>query len=772
MKFSLFRMGFGAIFLLALSFPVFAADDKAAETQKEILMREVSIIGSKYNVKDIAGSAAYLDVQDIREHGVEDINRVLRRVPGVNLREEDGYGLFPNISLRGVDPARSSKVTIMEDGVLMAPAPYSAPSAYYIPNTGRMSGIEVLKGSSQIKYGPHSTGGAINFLSTPIPTTSQVYQKSSFGMYNELRSHSYFGNTEQLAGGGRFGYVIEYYTRGTTGFKELDALADNDTTGPPGLRGEANTGFDRQEPMLKVFWEPKTNLYQRIEAKFGFSNLDANETYSGLNSADFDSNPYRRYAVSRFDEIESTQFRTYVRHLIELNNATSLVTTVYGNTFNRNWQKLDKINNTSQSVVFAAPNSANYTIATGYGDGNDFTVKSNNRTYYMYGVQFDLKHKKTIGKINHEFELNVRHHYDQIRRKQWQETYTTGANGGITAVSASRRGSKDNRKQATWATAVNLSDKMKSGKWTFTPGVRTETLKQEYCDDDTNCANETVEGSRTYTVIVGGGSLKFDAYDIDGRDLDFFTGMHRGFSPAGPRSNIKSGVKHETSIGIEIGTRYKNAKKAFAGELVLFHTSFDNLVVPASIGGVGGSSTDGENLGEVRSMGIELSASYDPGLANNWSYQMPMYFAATGTNAEFVGDDTAGSTEEETIFAGSRDGNNVPYIAPFQVSFGVGWIYDKYSLSFDANYQSEMYADGSNTCSNGNANTGTPNERFGCIEDRLVVDASAGYQWSDKVRTFATAKNIFNEEYMVSRQPHGPRPGLPFTLMAGLEFNL
>ena len=86
-------------------------------TPSEVLMQEVSIIGSKFNIKNIAGSAAYLDVQEIREHNVADINRLLRRVPGVNLRQEDGFGLFPNVSLRGVDAACSSKVTIMEDGV-------------------------------------------------------------------------------------------------------------------------------------------------------------------------------------------------------------------------------------------------------------------------------------------------------------------------------------------------------------------------------------------------------------------------------------------------------------------------------------------------------------------------------------------------------------------------------------------------------------------------------------------------------------------------------
>jgi Fe(3+) dicitrate transport protein len=52
------------------------------------------------------------------------------------------------------------------------------------------------------------------------------------------------------------------------------------------------------------------------------------------------------------------------------------------------------------------------------------------------------------------------------------------------------------------------------------------------------------------------------------------------------------------------------------------------------------------------------------------------------------------------------------------------------------------------------------------------MDASFGYQWSDKVRLFSNLKNITNETYIVSRQPHGPRPGLPFTAMAGLEFSL
>jgi Fe(3+) dicitrate transport protein len=268
-------------------------------------------------------------------------------------------------------------------------------------------------------------------------------------------------------------------------------------------------------------------------------------------------------------------------------------------------------------------------------------------------------------------------------------------------------------------------------------------------------------------VLVGGGSVKYDYIDDGNRDIDFFASIHRGFSPPSPSGAALTGLREEGSIGSEIGYRYKNAKNAFAAEAVLFHTIIDDLVVNDSVGGSGSGST--VNAGKVRTQGIELQVNYDPGLAKNWSFQMPMYVAATYTDATFR--KVISSSDEESIFAGATKGSEVPYIAREVVSFGLGYIYKKFSANLDANYTSAMWADGANQIAQKNPVTGTADSRFGQIDDQFVVDAALGWRFNKNVRTFSSFKNIFDEKYEVSRQPNGSRPGMPFSMMAGLEFN-
>ena len=109
----------------------------------EVIVERNTLTGGLANVGSVPGSAHYLNLKQLNKFSYTDANRVLRNVPGINIQEEDGFGLRPNIGMRGTGVERSSKITLMEDGILMAPAPYTAPSAYYFPSMGRMQGVEV-----------------------------------------------------------------------------------------------------------------------------------------------------------------------------------------------------------------------------------------------------------------------------------------------------------------------------------------------------------------------------------------------------------------------------------------------------------------------------------------------------------------------------------------------------------------------------------------------------------------------------------------------------
>ena len=222
------------------------------------------IFGSKYEAKNRTGSSFYLSPEELEKFSYSDINRVLKSVPGVNIYEEDGFGLRPNISLRGTSPERSAKISIMEDGVLIAPAPYSAPAAYYFPSVARMQAVEILKGSSQIQYGPFTTGGALNLVSTQIPNSFGGGIKSSYGSFNTSQTHLKIGDSKTY-----LGYSLEYLNNNSDGFKNL----------PNG----DNTGFDKNDVVAKFRVQNKEDakFNQSLEFKFQYSDETSNETYLG-----------------------------------------------------------------------------------------------------------------------------------------------------------------------------------------------------------------------------------------------------------------------------------------------------------------------------------------------------------------------------------------------------------------------------------------------------------------------------------------------------------
>ncbi len=754
----LFRATF-AIAALGMAIPAGAADDDSSTDSDAKILDKVMVIGNPANIDEMPGSAHSVTTEDIREQNYDDINQVLRKVPGVYVRQEEGFGLFSSISLRGVDTTRSAKVTVMEDGVLTAPAPYSAPAAYYTPTMGRMSGLEILKGSSQVKYGPQTTGGVINYLSTPIPLQETAYLKSSYGSFGDQRSHAYVGNTLST-GAGQFGFLLEGYFRNNDGYKTIDETPD--------FRDGNNTGFTKADPMIKLSWEPDTTLYQRLEFKYGTSELDANETYLGLSEVDFAADPYRRYSASRFDNIKTKERRSYLRYALAPSDDLDVIATLYQNTFTRNWYKLKDVRDVNGT------SGNNYSLSAALaqnGEGLDclrgdracvLRVRANNRDYETQGIDMVGYYRFGSDAIQHEISAGIRFNQDQVIRFQWDDRYNQLVNGAIDGMTPGTPGEAGDRMQKTDALAVFLQNTIKVGAWGFTPGVRIEQLDQTYIEDYAGVDGTPTTKTNTMNLWAAsfGVTYRFNDSWIG------FSSVNRGFSPPNPKS-ATGGINEETSLAYELGARYTNVSQALALETVAFYTDFSDMIAIDNIGGTGtGTST---NFGKVRSYGLEFSGQYDAGIANGWKVKNPWYLTASYTNA--TQQNAAYDDDPESIFSYGKAGNQVPYIPKWVLSAGTGVDTGRWGSYISGSYVSKTFTTANNVKSQKNGD-GDLDSRFGTTDAYFVADISAFYRIKEGVKLFGGVQNVGDVTYLVSRQPEGPRPGMPLFAYAGLEMEL
>ena len=752
-----------------------SGEDRDVEQRDRLeALEEFEVIGSGEDVFTTPGSGIYVGEEMIDALQLDDVNRILRKAPGVYIREEEGYGLFPNLSLRGVDTTRSGKLTVMEDGVLTAPATYSAPSAYYAPTAGRMSGIEVLKGSSQIRYGPHNTGGAVNYLSTPVPKDERAgLLRLAYGSDEEVRLTGRFGELRDTEIGA-VGYLLEGYHRQTGGFKRVD--------GTGSFAGSDDTGFERSDYMFKGSWEPNTTRYNYFEFKIGYTDLHANEGYLGLSTDDFRRDPFRRYPASRSDRIDTNHTRVHLRHLLELNDRMKITSTAYYSKFHRNWFKLHDIRdididgdgipegnepdgsrvgeNLARALAGAREGRA-LEVLEGRRAGK-LRVRANNRDYSMAGFQTALDYDFAVGGATHELEVGLRLHQDRIRRFQWHHLMVQDSEGNFVDGMRSANGSDGNRRQRARAFSTYIDDRIAFGSWTLVPGLRYEKINYEYTDFTTDGTNQpSRDGASDLDYLAPGVSGIFQGSD----KWLLFAGYHKGVSVPSPRNHARNGIREERSHAFELGTRF-NDQNALFGEIVLFHTRFDDLIVIDNIGGAG--TGDSENIGRVDSTGIEIMLGFDPGRRNDWGFSNSYTLSVTYTDAALVGD--ANSEDEESIFAGGRDGNRVPYIPEFQVNLTTGIETGKVRAYLSASFVDERFTSATNSEVEINPNTGGPDSRFGKIDSFLTVDLSAYYGLTETLELFGMVTNLTDEVYMASRHPYGPRPGSPRMAFAGVQY--
>lgn len=726
------------------------ANEMTAAVSADVNVVDALIVtGSQETAEAVGGSAVYLDEKALETFSYSDPLRLMRQVPGVYLQEEDGFGLRPNIGIRGSGSDRSGRVTLMEDGVLIAPAPYAAASAYYFPAVARMAGVEVVKGPAAIKYGPLTSGGAVQFFSTPIPeTVGELGGKAQFvmGDYGQLRAHGAIGGWLPESGGVQFGALVEGLHDKSDGFKSLDSGGD--------------TGFEIDDVVLKagVRTAQGAAMPQSLQLKFERYDQLSDETYLGLTLADFQADPYRRYRASQLDLMDVEHETWQATHNIAFSDSLRLTTVAYRTETARAWYKLNDVLDDGSlrgiGTVLADPDAypdAYDTLigADGYVSPDDaLRVRNNNRMYEATGVQSVLSAGFVTGPAAHRLEVSARWHTDEEDRFQQDDLYRMD-DGRMVLTTAGEPGTQANRVAEAEAWAFFVRDTIDIGALTLTPGLRYETIELTRTDYAPGDAARTVPTSvRTSEVDVWIPGVS--AVWRLNPQWRLIGGAHRGFSNPSPGSTTDP----ETSWNYEAGVRFDDGVAAF--EAIAFFNDYDNLVgtCTASTGG-GCDLGDQFDGGEVEVKGLEVTAGYDLGAKMQAPFAVPVSAIYTYTDAEFqtAFDSDYGPWGEVS------PGFELPHLPEHQLTVNVGLHADGWRLDLTANRVGEARAvSGSGPI--------PADER---IDERTLVDVAGEIEMVEGLSLFATVRNLTDEAYNVAFSPAGARPGAPRMALAGLK---
>jgi Fe(3+) dicitrate transport protein len=681
----------------------------------------------------ITGSAQTVGKKELERYEHNDIHRVLGAVPGVYIREEDGYGLRPNIGMRGSGSERSAKIALLEDGILIAPAPYAAPAAYYFPLITRMERIEVVKGPSAITYGPNTVGGAVNLIGREVPRRRSATLDLAVGqdLYGKL--HGSVSESRK-----HYGVMIEGVKLRSDGFKHVD--------------GGGESGFDKNDLQMRarINSDPVSRIYNQFDVTVGYSDEVSNETYTGLADRDFDSDPYRRYAATQLDQMRWDHLRVHASHKLEVAGSFDVTATVYHHRFSRDWGKLNGFDTTrSLSSILANPSAGNnavfYAVLTGEADSSSAAetviVGTNSRNYVSQGLQVEARSERRWLTLDHEVRAGLRYHTDQVDRFHFEEGYQMVRSTLVRDPQVARVTRDSLARAQAWSLFVR--DRIRRGKLTVTAGARAEAVETSYADRMSGAATLRDD----YLVLIPGIGAHYQIHP----GIGVLAGVHKGFVPVAPGSG--EGISPEESINYEAGARFSH--RGYEGEAIGFYNDYSNLkgTCTFATGCMAGNVDDEFNGGKVRVYGLELSARkavpVRPGLS------APMRVAYTFNHAEF----RTSFSSDNPLWGEVMVGDDVPYLPQHQLAVEAGLQARSWQVSATARHTGRM-RDVPGQGSTDSAEV---------VPRQTVVDLAASYQVGKLGKAYLTASNLLDSATIVSRRPFGARPGMPRLVIVGYK---
>ncbi len=677
----------------------------------EVTVVGTRLAGSAETIGRTPGSVETIDRDELETSRVLSVNEALRKASGVNVRDEEGLALRPNIAVRGLNPTRSTKVLLLEDGLFVTFAPYGDNASYYHPPIERFDGVEVVKGSGQIAYGPVTVGGVINYLTPAPPPRTEAHLKAAAG------SRDYW-NAQGAAGGtwGRTALLAEYMHKQGDGARE-------------------NVGSEVDDVNVKaVFTFGPT---QTLTAKVNYYAEDSQVTYSGLTLAEWDADP--RGNPFENDGFDGSRLGASLKHQALLGPAL-LTTHAYASRFGRDWWR-------QSSNSLQRPNDRLDPKCGGMENllttcGNEGRL----RDYDHFGVEPRLRLPLVLLGLRTETEIGVRAHFETQERRQVNGDTPT-ARTGVTV--------EDNRRENR-ALSAFVQERLLLGDITLSGGVRLESVTYERTNRLAN-GGAGATGTSELLQWVPGVGLAW----APSERVNLFAGVHRGFAPPRTEDVISNSggvvdLDAELSWNYEIGLRGL-VRPGVRLEATLFRNDYENQIVAASLaGGVGATLTNG---GETLHEGLELAAQVDSTAITGSRHNVFLRAAFTALPvARFEGTRLGNVPGSGQV---SVSGNRLPYAPERTLTAALGYRHPRgLAAQLESVHVGEQYADDLNT------RESTADGQRGILPAHTIWNLALSWDLR-RLTLFVTAKNLLDELYLADRS-RGMLPGPPRLVQAGL----
>lgn len=759
---------------------------------------EIRVIGDKKDLKRIPGSATIIGKKFLEETRPTDNMEALRRVPGAHIRYQDPAGLTMNLGFRGISNEVSRKVLVLEDGIFTSLNPYGEPEMYYTPSIERMERVEIVKGSGSILFGPSTIGGVVNFITRKPPKDPTLNLQTIGG------ENGYF--SQMVGYGGTFG---------NTGF-------DFNVLRKQGDGFRAHQGFFVNEANLKTVHQ--LNEKHSITTKVGFHQQESKATYVGLTTGMFWNNPKDNPAENDVRKIERYSFS--IGHEWTLSEKTRLVTRVYSAYTERNWARQNYTRNNrgtnKPDDVLETYDAEPFTQRNGDTLWMRGTNAHRDRTYKFAGIESKIQTEFSTGSIKHEVDTGVRYHVDMARTQLLNGPrtpdflfYPNGVGNPPVNVlesktSLSQSGElRDDERRSAKAVSIYLQDRIRlTDSFAIIPGVRYESFNQtrsilrgrrdfneasfEYAGGNNPTTQLDRSSSTTNQIVLPGLGTTYDFY----RNLTWFTGVHRGFSPPRYESAISPTaqdlvLKPERSWNYETGVRGE-VTESFSGQLVGYILNFEDQIVNSSAAG-GNLGSRPINAGKSMHKGVETNLTFDFGTFYKWGASVPLDVIYSRTEArsnQYTYNLNAWiQGNSDPLVHKDTNGNWLPYVSKDVVTIALGYI-SKIGFYTRAEWQyfSKQFHDLQNSRTiyfYDSLGTTADNRKVldylniksdatgldGVIPAYELINLNFGYR-KDNWSVFVSAKNILDRRYISTRLPEGIQPGLFRQINFGFTLNL